>query len=62
MTDSNPTVDFIKAMYAAAADEPACPYCNADDELVEPEPNVLVMEIRHDDDCPELAGRRTDHA
>ena len=56
MTEPNPTVEAIKALYAAD-DGPACPHCDADSALVEYAPNVLILEIYHDDDCPELARR-----
>jgi hypothetical protein len=54
--EPNPVTDAIKALYAAA-ELPMCPFCDADSELVELEPNVLILEIRHDDDCPELTRR-----
>jgi len=59
MTEPNPITDAIKAMYAAMPGS-ACEYCDADSELVEPHPNVVILEIRHDDDCPVLASHQED--
>lgn len=54
MIENNSMAEAIKAVYASLQGS-ACEYCDADSELIEPSPNVFVMEIRHDDDCPELA-------
>jgi hypothetical protein len=56
MTEPNPIIEMIKALHAGDA-AVVCEYCDADSELVEVEPNVVVLEIRHDDHCPELARR-----
>lgn len=36
-----------------------CPDCNADTRLVQIAPGVLVLEVAHDDTCPQLAARTT---
>jgi hypothetical protein len=49
-----PTLDTIKALLDSMPG-PACAHCDADAELVEVAPNFMVLEIRHDPGCPELA-------
>jgi len=43
------------AQVHAFADAYACPDCLADTELINPSPNVFVLEVRHDLSCPNYA-------
>lgn len=52
-------VDTVKALLDSMPG-PACAHCDADAQLVEVAPNVMVLEIRHDPDCPELARHQGD--
>ena len=55
MTEPHPVTEYLKAMYAADDSHPACLHCDADSALIEVSPGLLILEIRHDDACPELA-------
>lgn len=41
----------------AIADGYECPDCCADTELIQVSPGMHVLEVRHDNTCPELARR-----
>jgi len=51
------------AQVRAFANAYACPDCTADTELINPSPNVYVLNVRHDLSCPTYAAMcaTTDH-